>query len=111
MTALPEDDDDEFDARRTISTEMCTWRGIRIEVRYEPEWLGDYMSHLSIETIEPARSILPITETGYRSHFVEPGVIEMHGGPAAYVLAWLDDAAKDALWIERDLAARQFSLF
>lgn len=69
------------------------------------------MSHLTIETIEPVRSNLPITETGYRSHFVEPGVIETHGGPAAYVLAWLDEAAKDALWIERDLAARQFSLF
>lgn len=105
------DDEETFDAPRTSLTEVFTWRGIRIEVCYVPDWLNDYLSHLSITAVAPARAELPITETGYRSHFLEPGLVEARGGPAAYVLVWLDEAAKDPLWKEREAAARQFSLF
>lgn len=31
----------------------------------------------------------PISETGYRSHFVHPQHIEEEGGPVAHVQAWL----------------------
>lgn len=41
---------------------------------------------------------IPITETGYRSHFLPDGNVEEHGGPEAYVLAWLDHEADSAAW-------------
>lgn len=99
------------DEPTTAGTEVFTWRGIRIEVCYVPDWLADYHSHLSITSVEPARAELPITETGYLSHFLGPGIVEARGGPAAYVLAWLEKAAEDPIWKEREAASRQFSLF
>ena len=54
---------------------------------------------------------IPITETGYRSHFSPSGIVEEHGGPEAYVLAWLDHAAQSDAWKQKAEAARQLSLF
>lgn len=112
MSALVDADDEvAFDAPRTSLTEVFTWQGVRIEVCYVPDWLSNFLSHLSIASVEPAREQLPITETGYLSHFIEHGIVEARGGPAAYVLAWLEKAAEDPIWKEREAAARQFSLF
>jgi hypothetical protein len=52
-----------------------------------------------------------VTETGYRSHFVNRAVIEDAGGPVAYATAWLDDAARSPDWKEREQASRQMALF
>lgn len=41
---------------------------------------------------------IPITETGYRSHFLPDGIVEDHGGPEAYVLALLDHEADSDAW-------------
>jgi hypothetical protein len=54
---------------------------------------------------------LPITETGYRSHFTRPDEIEASGGPVEVVQSALDEAAKDQSWLDRESAARQMSLF
>jgi len=58
---------------RNIETFRIEWSGIAIEIRYEPHWLGMDIgydtAHLEIESIAPERAHLPITETGYRSHF------------------------------------------
>ena len=97
---------------------ILEWNGIRIEVRYCPNWLDFYeglyghkLAHLEIESIAPERTPLPVTETGYRSHFTRPDVIEAAGGPSAFVRAWLDDAAKDPRWIAAQKARNQLSLF
>jgi hypothetical protein len=37
---------------------------------------------------------LPITETGYRSHFTAPETAAPFGGPVAYVIAWLDEESE-----------------
>ena len=85
---------------------------------YEADWLGlskehspFATAHLEIEAVMPARQELPITETGYRSHFEARGVIEQAGGPAAYARAWLDQAAKAPAWKRRQEASRQLCLF
>lgn len=97
---------------RDIIVETFDWRGILIEVRYEAQWLGgDATAHLELATLEPLRAPIPVTETGYRSHFVDRETIDEMGGPAAYVEAWLDNAAKGKAWIEAEAAARQYSLF
>jgi hypothetical protein len=63
------------------------------------------------EAGEAARAPLPITETGYRSHFISKDMIEAAGGPETYVEAWLNDAATSRGWIEQEADIRQYALF
>jgi hypothetical protein len=96
--------------------ETLQWRGIRIEVAYEADWLnsgegGYHTSHLAITSVEPAKAPLPITETGYRSHSLDPGTVEERGGPTAYVSAWLDDAATSKEWKAFEASRHQLDLF
>ena len=93
------------------------WRGILIAVRYCANWseahaqiMGRPVAHLEIETIEPAHAPLPLTSTGYRSHFVDATEVESAGDPATYILEALEMAAADKSWQERELVARQYAL-
>jgi hypothetical protein len=91
------------------------WRGRVIAIDYEADWLGfartHRVCHFDIRTVEPDRAPIPITETGYRSHFDDPDRIVAAGGPVAFVLAWLDHAARDPDWKEHEAASRQLPLF
>ena len=95
------------------------WRGILIEIRYCCSWTklhsGDpdefHMAHIEIESAEPARAKLPITETGYRSHFVPEQEVIEGGGPLAYVEQALNEAASCRSWQIREQEARQYSLY
>ncbi len=70
-----------------------TWRGVTVEVRHEPDWLNSGFDHVEIEAIP--RTPLPITETGYRSHFIDPGDLDDYDDVAAFARFWLEAAAKD----------------
>lgn len=74
---------------RSFDTHLIVWRGITIEIRYEERWLdsdGPYSTaHLELRALEPERAPLPMTETGYRSHFAPASVIAEAGGPVAFV--------------------------
>jgi hypothetical protein len=101
-----------------VQTYRIDWNGIRIEVRYCPSWSESYeriygypLAHLEIEAIEPENAPLPVTNTGYRSHFTRPDLIDAEGGPVAFARSWLDEAAKDPAWIAAQDAARQMTLF
>lgn len=103
---------------RTQVVACFDWQGITIEVVYEPNWLnlanrhGSLPSaHLDIRSIAPERAPLPITETGYRSHFLHSEEIEVAGGPAAYVETWLNVMAESAEWQAHEVSSRQLSLF
>jgi hypothetical protein len=88
-----------------------TWQGIVIEARYWPRKWG-VSAHLEIESIAPGRAPLPITDTGYRSHFHPCGTIEANGGDVvAQVAAWLNEAAKAVGWQAHMEASRQGKLF
>lgn len=103
---------------RTQVAATIDWQGITVEIVYEPNWLnlanrtGDLASaHLEIRSIKPERAPLPITETGYRSHFLHPGEIDLLGGPVAYVQTWLDEMAESKEWLEYETSRRQLTLF
>lgn len=66
---------------------------------------------MTVTSVAPERAKLPITETGYRSHFLSKGVVEAAGGPTACVTAWLDEAAKSKAWQRHEAESRQLSLF
>lgn len=92
-------------------TYRLTWQGIEIEARYWPRKWG-VTAHLEIESIHPERAPLPITGTGYRSHFHQSGTIEARGGDVvAQVIAWLDEEAESREWQKQVEASKQFSLF
>jgi hypothetical protein len=92
---------------RNITYGMIEWRGITIAVTLEKQ---AFVDHLAIETLEPLRAPLPITETGYRSHFVTKDSVELSGGPEEYVTAWLDSAARGQRWADQEAAIRQYAL-
>lgn len=98
--------------RRPFETFEIVWRNIPLVIRYESRWLDSKatnVAHLQVESA--ARERLPITETGYRSHFAPAAEIEDAGGPVAYTTAWLDDMARSAEWKRYAEASRQLSLF
>jgi hypothetical protein len=80
----------------SVQAETLTfdWHGIAVSVSVsQPGWLnacrragGASFVHLEIHAAEP----LPITETGYVSHFVIEEALSAEGGPRLYVRTWLD---------------------
>lgn len=92
-------------------TYRFTWRDIEIEAIYTPlRW--KHIAHLEIRSIAPGGAPLPISLSGYRSHFHDPGTIEALGGDVVQqVTAWLDEMAASPEWREREIQDRQLSLF
>jgi len=82
---------------------------IRIGITFDTS-LG-IVEHLAIRSIAPDKARLPITETGYRSHYVQPGTVAAYGGPVAATIKLLDDAAATIEWQDYVASARQGSLF
>ncbi len=92
-------------------TYRLTWQGIDIEAVYYPLKWG-VVAHLEIHSIKPECAPLPVTATGYRSHFHQPGTIEALGGDvAAQVIAWLNEEAAKPEWRAHVEANRQGNLF
>lgn len=91
-------------------SETIDWQGITLSVRYTAQKFGRDVHHLEIHVLEPKGAKLPITETGYKSHFFSDHV-EDYGGPVAYVRAWLDEAAGEPDWMRHVEHERQFKLF
>ena len=98
------------DRRNQYSETRTTWRGFGLTIRHCARWCSvSGMSH--IEVISDDRVPLPITSTGYRSHFVQPEWIAEIGTPLEYVMAWLDHEAQTESWQRQEEATRQLCLF
>lgn len=95
-----------------ITTGIMEWQGITLSVSCERDYATmKGLTHLSIHVLAPSTSKLPITETGFRSHFLSEVEVEELGGPLDYVRAWLDAEAATPEWREQQQAARQMTLF
>ncbi len=96
----------------SVETHRLTWQGIEIELTYEPEDYGGHIAHLEVRSIKPERAPLPITETGYKSHFHPVGTVEAsYGTLIKQVTAWLDEEAKSKAWKKYVEDSRQLRLF
>ena len=84
------------------------WCGIAMEIRHIPQWARG-MDHIEIKSAN--RCALPITETGYKSHFLPSEQIANYEGAVSYVLAWLDHESKSKAWKTATAKAEQLSLF
>ena len=101
--------------RRTELHHM-EWNGILLEITFEPEWLppgilGENLAHLQVRSIYPTDAPLPITETGYRAHFIAASAVAAAGGPAAYVDVWLTAESEAPAWRKWEQERRQPDLF
>lgn len=97
---------------RSTQTFTARWADVELLISFERHWLGgDFASHLEITSTDPHRAALPITETGYLSHFCSAAEIDDAGGPVAYVIGWLDQVAASPRWKTGEVSRRQMSLF
>jgi hypothetical protein len=94
-----------------MSTPIITtiiWQGLRLTVRHQPDWAAGF-DH--IEITSERRLPFPISETGYRSHFLHGDALKEYGNAESFVRAWLAEAEQSASWRRMRDASRQPSLF
>lgn len=90
-------------------TSQIVWGGVQVEITYRKRrWKSDF-DHIELH-VEEGR-IIPVTETGYRSHFLPAGIVDEYGSPEGFVRAWLDHEAGSSDWNKREQTSRQMSLF
>jgi len=83
------------------------WEGIEVTLSHtEPAYSAPW-HHLEVKATER----LPITETGYKSHFIHPKELAFWESPEAFLLDWLNETAKDPSWRVYRQQSRQLSLF
>ena len=97
--------------------ETLQWQSFDIEVRYHPDPFHltsrgqAAMAHIEIRIIKPARAALPITETGYRSHYTPKAIVDGFDSPGVFVVEWLEVAAQAENWQAALADQRQLCLF
>lgn len=79
------------------------WRGVQIEITFTPDSFG-IVDHIELHTQN--KTPLPVTDTGYRSYFMDKGTVAHNGGAVAFVTTWLDHEAERTGW-----RGAQLSLF
>lgn len=91
---------------------LIEWQGIELEALYTPvKWSA--IAHLELKSINPPKAPLPMTETGYRSHFHPIGTIEAEfdGDVVACVTQWLSNEASSKEWKQYLETSKQPDLF
>ena len=88
-------------------TYRLDWQGRKLQIVYQPRSFAG-TAHLQVRA-RHARP-LPITETGYCSHFPHPEDVAAMGGPVAYVQAWLNATAQTKAWRRTARDGLQLSL-
>ena len=84
---------------------------VRIRITHSRDYLSQNHDHIEVESVVPKKAPLPITETGYRSHFLSPLELINDGGPVTFVSAWLEREAKGKTWSKAAAAKAQGDLF
>jgi len=89
------------------------WRGIEIEIRYNPDHFHEVVAHLEIRSIQPLKARLPITDTGFKSHYPPFGAIERDydGDVVKAVAHWLNEEVNSKAWQRYEREQRQGELF
>lgn len=92
-------------------TNPITNDSVRIRITHARDYLSTGSDHIEVESIRPKKVPLPITETGYRSHFMPALELINAGGPVTFVAAWIEREAKGKAWTKQAAAKAQGDLF
>ena len=99
----------------TKLSKTIIWQGIEISITYKPNPFNisseSVIAHFEIKVISPTDAQLPITETGYRSHYLHPDCVGEFDSPIDYVHAWLDHEANTPKWKAYLASMHQINLF
>ena len=95
---------------KTTTTKLV-WRDVTCRVRHTPNYLSKGWSHIEIIVVTPKTAPLPITETGYRSHFLDEDLLKRSGGPVPFFLDWIEREAPTKAWAKTEFKWRQGDLF
>ena len=98
-------------AKPETTTHKLVWRDIACRVRHTPDYLSKGWSHVEIVVQKPKGAPLPITETGYRSHFLGHDDLERAGGVVRFFLDWIEREAASKQWSKAEFKWRQGDLF
>ena len=85
-------------ANKRTSTERFNWNDVVLSVRHQPDYVSKGWDHIELRVVAPTGAILPITETGYLSHFLTAADLKAAGGPKAFFQAWLERELKTKKW-------------
>ena len=97
--------------RKPSTSVVATWRGVRFRARFTADYLIDGCNHLELIVISPRGSVLPITETGYLSHFDTDASVTNASAALSFFLTWLDHEADSRRWRKFELKRAQLDLF
>ncbi len=75
-----------------------TGETLRLRVTHARDYLTAGTDHIEIESIAPKRAPLPITASGYRSHFLRADELAQLGGLEDFFAGWLESAAATTAW-------------
>ncbi len=88
-------------------TSSFIWAGIEISLTHTPSWLNSDHRHIELRAGER----LPVTQTGYRSHFVHQDEFALFDGPEDFARQWLEQAATSKEWQKYLKDSQQLTLF
>ena len=96
----------EIDWTNPVSAET-----VRIRITHARDYLVQGTDHIEVESIKPKKAPLPITATGYLSHFIPALQLINAGGPVTFVTGWIDNKARGKAWQKRAATRAQGDLF
>lgn len=91
--------------------ERFVWRGIVMTATHTPDYISTGWSHVELRVVKPKGAPLPITTTGYLSHFLDGEQLAAAGGPAAFFLAWIEREATSKAYRKALASWQQLDLF
>ncbi|MEM7242986.1 MAG: hypothetical protein AAF429_12440 [Pseudomonadota bacterium] len=83
------------------------WRGIPFRATLVREQFNSEFHHIELRADRP----LPMTETGYRSHFMHKEQFEQYADLKTFILDWFNEAAESKKWARIQENYAQPSLF
>jgi hypothetical protein len=93
---------------------QLVWEGIAVCISHTKNWLQDEFDHIEVTADQP----IPITETGYKSHFIQQTELALFEGPEDFVRKWIEAEAIKPDWIRHvaemkriEEDSRQLTLF
>jgi hypothetical protein len=88
-----------------------TWRGVSCRVSHQRDFIEKGWSHIELRVTSRKAPPLPITNTGYLSHFLAEDDLNAAGGPVAFFTAWLDREAGNKRYLAQLAKWQQLDLF
>ena len=95
----------------TALTHWFTWRHVRFKIIERRNDLNHPAATLlELHVIAARDTPVPITATGFKSHFISAEEIAEAGGPVALFTTWLDHEARSKAYQRADFLWRQGDL-